>query len=144
MKICLLTLGLLSELDLGWNEITVNEKGAFNGLKLLKRLNMARNDMKIENISITELNETLETLDLSYNRITHIPEGFFEYFGVLHTISLDENRIVLLSPNALKGLPRLGYLDLRSNKLKTLQWNIFDPEDFVATGGHPGIVHCVG
>ena len=138
-----INLGILSMLDLSWNKIAVIEKGAFNGLKMLYYLRLDGNNIRIENAYIKDLNETLEVLHLSYNRITHIPEDYFEHFGMLQELYLGRNRITFLSPNTFKGLPMLSNLQLSYNDLKTLQRNIFASEDFIGTGGHPGILHSV-
>ncbi|CAH6888963.1 Lrrc66 [Phodopus roborovskii] len=64
--------------------------------------------------------ESLQSLDLSFNRIVHIGLPDFHSCLQLESIYLKSNKICTIHPEAFKGLNKLQVVDLRSNALTTL------------------------
>ncbi|XP_013402052.1 leucine-rich repeat and immunoglobulin-like domain-containing nogo receptor-interacting protein 1 [Lingula anatina] len=58
----------------------------------------------------------LEILDLSVNKISTIPKGFFDYLASLRRLDLSDNRISTLSFN-MTNLLSIEYIDISTNQL---------------------------
>ena len=68
---------------------------------------------------------SLESLDLSHNKLETIPENVFMGFNKLQTLDLSSNMISLLNDNSFYGLDQLSTLDLSSNSISSLPENVF-------------------
>ncbi|OBS57739.1 hypothetical protein A6R68_11138, partial [Neotoma lepida] len=64
--------------------------------------------------------KSLQSLDLSFNRIVHIGLSDFHSCLQLKSIYLKSNKIRTIHPEAFKDLKKLQVVDLRSNALTTL------------------------
>ncbi|KAF9404381.1 hypothetical protein HW555_014362, partial [Spodoptera exigua] len=73
---------------------------------------------------ITEC-EALITLDLSQNRITGIPEGFFKDLKNLEHLDLSFNKISTLKSGVFSPVKKLKYLNLDRNHLEVLPEFLF-------------------
>ncbi|XP_021066947.1 leucine-rich repeat-containing protein 66 [Mus pahari] len=89
------------------------------GLPRLKVLILQRNQLSGTPKGLWKL-KSLQSLDLSFNRIVHI--GLSDFHGCLQleSIYLKSNKICTIHPEAFKGLKKLQVVDLRSNALTTL------------------------
>ena len=67
----------------------------------------------------------LESIDLSYNKITALEEGIFSKNSKLKTILLEYNPIKTLSNTIFSGLHSLKKLDLTYLRLSTLHEQTF-------------------
>uniref|UniRef100_A0A7E4VPJ6 TIR domain-containing protein n=1 Tax=Panagrellus redivivus TaxID=6233 RepID=A0A7E4VPJ6_PANRE len=115
--------GLL-HLNLAHNKLTMIP-AAVAKLNRLVSLNLKGNSIKDDTpFSLTA--ESLETLDLSDNKLTAVPLKVFQLSqGSLLYLYLSGNQIAVLQPNGLSNLTRLQKLDLSSNSLKTLPNDVF-------------------
>ncbi|XP_064489090.1 slit homolog 1 protein-like isoform X2 [Ornithodoros turicata] len=75
---------------------------------------------------------SLESLDLSFNRLTTVKESWFRYFpSSLASLSLKGNAINKMDPKAFAGLLRLFLLDLSENNIKTMQRSMLPDQLFI-------------
>ena len=68
----------------------------------------------------------LETLNLSYNKLTALPEDVFDGLTNLEVLALQENRLEALQQDVFDGLTNLEALNLSDNKLTALPEGVFD------------------
>ena len=128
----------LIDLDLFKNEIHTIEAGAFRNLdRLILSANMIRY-AEVELEVWANLQHSLKTIGLSENIIQILFKDSFLHLGKLSSIDISYCDIVTIKAGAFNGLPLLKSLLLAGNKLTTLEWNAFNPNDFPKTGGHPG------
>ncbi|KAF1486003.1 Malignant fibrous histiocytoma-amplified sequence 1, partial [Eudyptula minor novaehollandiae] len=111
-------LGRLAELDLSHNRLRgLGDGGALAGLRGLRKLSLSHNELGAEGPGLpprlAELG-CLEELDLSFNRLRHLPEGL----GCLrHLRALDVDHNLLPSfPAPLLELVALEELDCSGNR----------------------------
>ena len=113
---------------------------AAGGFKLLENLDTLR----LEKSSIPPIQKgmreglrSLTTLDLKFT--DHRSNDSAKWHGLisLETLYLSYNNIHELSAGYFSGLPKLKFLDLTSNDLKVLRPDIFNPEDYPDSNGHP-------
>ncbi|KAF1483152.1 Malignant fibrous histiocytoma-amplified sequence 1, partial [Eudyptula minor novaehollandiae] len=111
-------LGRLAELDLSHNRLRgLGDGGALAGLRGLRKLSLSHNELGAEGPGLpprlAELGR-LEELDLSFNRLRHLPEGL----GCLrHLRALDVDHNLLPSfPAPLLELVALEELDCSGNR----------------------------
>ncbi|XP_040287001.1 SLIT and NTRK-like protein 3 [Bufo bufo] len=108
-------------INLGNNALQDIQAGAFNGLKVLKRLYLHENKLDIfRNDTFMGL-ESLEYLQADYNVIKRIESGAFRNLNKLRVLILNDNHIPLLPTNLFKSVS-LTHLDLRGNRLKILSY----------------------
>ncbi|KAL6048441.1 hypothetical protein STEG23_016866 [Scotinomys teguina] len=88
-------------------------------LPRLKVLILQRNQLRGTPKGLWKLT-SLQSLDLSFNRIVHI--GLADFHSCLHleSIYLKSNELRTIHPGAFKDLKKLQVVDLRSNALTTL------------------------
>lgn len=89
--------------------------------KFPKLLNFYANDNLLMQMSFSFLPITLNTLNLSNNRLSEIPLSFLNLKNLSQLI-LDNNRLRFISPSVFRDLPGLKRLDLRFNFLTTLPY----------------------
>ncbi|XP_073530919.1 SLIT and NTRK-like protein 3 [Phyllobates terribilis] len=108
-------------INLGNNALQDIQAGAFNGMKVLKRLYLHENKLDIfRNDTFMGL-ESLEYLQADYNVIKRIESGAFRNLNKLRVLILNDNHIPLLPTNLFKSVS-LTHLDLRGNRLKILSY----------------------
>ncbi|XP_076402561.1 leucine-rich repeat-containing protein 66 isoform X2 [Peromyscus maniculatus bairdii] len=88
-------------------------------LPRLKVLILQRNQLRGTPKGLWKL-ESLQSLDLSFNRIVHIGLSDFHSCLQLERVYLKSNKIRTVHPDAFKDLKKLQVVDLRSNALTTL------------------------
>ncbi len=81
--------------------------------------------------------ENLQRMWLKENHIGVLRSGSFIGLQSLTELELAFNELTHIEPGALAGLPQIKLLKLWYNNLTTLESNIFDPNDFLNTFGHP-------
>lgn len=118
----LLRLHALEILNLSNNAIhalSVHRSRSHSQLQPLKVLILQRNQLRGTPEGLWKL-KSLQSLDLSFNRIVHV--GLADFWGCLQlqNIYLKSNKICTIHPGAFKGLKKLQVVDLRSNALTTL------------------------
>lgn len=134
-------LGQLASLDLSSNALT-SIPDEFTDLTQLRKLNLSHNDLgqaslnAILDLQLTELNashnqlsaplisrdceilNSLQTLNLSNNRLTALADSSSGQFGTLREINLSNNRITSLPD--LSGWAELLTMDLSDNQLSSI------------------------
>ena len=133
----------LKEPDLSFNAI-VKIPNEIAKLKNLERLDISSNAIQELNNSVFRELKALQVLYLAHNKITVISAGFpnrqsSTWNGLLslQELHLEDNKISHIGYHAFSGLPKLQKLLLYENSLTTLSKDIFYPDDFVASDGHP-------
>ncbi|CAO2639677.1 Leucine-rich repeat-containing protein 66 [Lemmus lemmus] len=92
---------------------------AHSRLPQLKVLILQRNQLGVTPKGLWKL-KSLQSLDLSFNRIVHVGLSDFHSCLQLESIYLRSNKISTIHPEAFKGLKKLQVVDLRSNALTAL------------------------
>ncbi|NXS05252.1 MFHA1 protein, partial [Oxylabes madagascariensis] len=111
-------LGRLAELDLSHNRLRgLGDGGALAGLRGLRKLGLSHNELGAEGPGLpprlAELG-CLEELDLSFNRLRHLPEGLGR-LRHLRTLDVDHNLLPSF-PAPLLELAALEELDCSGNR----------------------------
>ena len=99
-------------------EITQEELAAFDGDE--GSLDLANRNLS--NIDLLKgLSDKITELDLSGNKITEIPEGFFDNMTNLEYVDLNSNHIKALPENAFKNTKKLKWINIRANNLTEIK-----------------------
>ena len=102
----------------------------FRDLKLMYHINLYNeNIIEIENTAKMCILENLETLDLSYNKLTTFNLSYISCFSKLKKLELNHNKIFTLSnspDSASCHWPNLEIIRLSSNKLKQFETLFFN------------------
>lgn len=112
----------LRVLDLSTNSLKQLSKDAFRGLGKARRLLL--NDNQIQSIHHRALPDlaSLVELNLANNYITHLAPGTLEALTSLRVLVLENNQLLdVPGEGNLQFLPRLVFLNLRSNLVKELK-----------------------
>ncbi|GFT62226.1 toll-like receptor Tollo [Nephila pilipes] len=117
----------LVELYLQNNSISVLPPGLFAGLQQLLILDLSRNEITSHWLSIDTFADLIRvaTLDISYNRLTHIDSTIFRSQYSLEVLHLDHNEIEVISDHAFSSLYKLHTLILNNNKIKRVSNTMF-------------------
>jgi len=108
----------VTNLNFAQNRISVIEDHAFDKHTKLAVLLLGRNLLEtVGQEWFNGLGLTLENLDLSWNKITSIPDGAFKSLTVLQYLNLDGNRVKTISDNTFDGLYMLRSLSIDYNPL---------------------------
>ena len=146
-------------LHLGWNDLSDLRGDMWNGIKSIRWLNLTYNKLsEIRQDMWGEGLVSLQILGLEGNGITQIHSAAFkpikgvkdlllrdnlltrietDVWKEINVLDLSNNRISFV-PN--KGLPKLykkSGLHLENDNLTALSLDIFDPDYYMQTGGHP-------
>ncbi|XP_072267118.1 SLIT and NTRK-like protein 6 [Pyxicephalus adspersus] len=111
----------LISLHLGFNNILEIEPGAFNDLRMLKKLHINQNSLETLKENTFLGLENLEFLQADNNFITTIEANTFSKLNRLKVLILNDNAISFLPANIFRFVP-LTHLDLRGNQLQTLPY----------------------
>lgn len=120
----------LRHLDLSTNEINFLQPGAFQGLPLLERLNLAHNRLGVGALLSgggLGVLPRLTSLDLSGNSLySGLLQRLLGPAPALLTLSLAQNSLTRLSRHTFRGCPALERLDLHSNVLLDIEEGAFE------------------
>ena len=128
----------LTELIMPENEFTKLHDDMFIQFLDLEKLSFPHNRIRTVSSKAFIRLEFLTEIDLSQNKIKDITNDMFQTLTSLSEINLSDNEVEHLADNLFKGLRQLRIIKLNNNRLKTFGCNVFDPMDFISTGGHPG------
>ncbi|XP_063366898.1 protein artichoke-like [Cydia amplana] len=121
---CFEGLAMVKELDLSGQHLTSIENYAFAGLKTLETLLLNNNAVELlRNYSFKGL-QSLNILDLSYNKINDL-DIVTEDLISLQVLTLHHNKIAHISSNNYISLGSLQLLDLSHNNISYLGSNYF-------------------
>lgn len=120
-------LGVLAELYLGINVFTTIESGAFERLNGLGLLDL--NGAGLTNISSATfrgLEASLRKLDISDNRLSHVPTTALSSLSRLEELVLGQNSFEIIPSMAFEGLTNLRQLDISGSlRLHTIEADAF-------------------
>ena len=110
----------LEHLTLKKNNVMAIEREQLKGLKCLRTLNLSRNSLTAKNISSDTFDsEELNTLDLSHNELTEVPEGVGKARCLL-VLNLSHNKLEAIPSQLLMNVTDLLNLDVSHNNLEAL------------------------
>ena len=118
-----------------YNEIKTINLQSFANLPCLKEVSLYGNGIqRIKNKRRYGMPQDgdffpkLETIDLSWNRITHfMPDTFIIIqFGHLIRLNLSQNKLTQIPVSTLRGLHQLRTLNLSSNQIEKIEAGSFD------------------
>lgn len=89
-----------------------------SALKKLQRLYLQEN--RLTSVEIGDI-FTLESIDLSYNKINYIPTFWLNGLRNLQILNLSHNQITAVESNALKQVAIISTLDLSFNRIQVLK-----------------------
>lgn len=108
----------LEILVLNDNDISEICEQCLEGLRSLKMLNLSHNHIqKLDHLHFLTL---LEVLDVSFNDIVKLSEACFHSLTHLRELRLNDNKMKFISNNVFDKNVNLYFLDLSSNKLKSI------------------------
>ena len=121
----------LEELDLSLTGLSILPSDVFMKLTKLKVLHLNLNNLSTYSITdntFSGLNDTLEHLDLSDNRMEHVPTNAITNLINLKILKLTKNKIVNIPRDAFKGLVNLEklFLDYNDEESLTIQAGAFN------------------
>lgn len=107
-------------------QIRTVERGAFRDLDAVVEIDLRNNNIDTWNLETFEVNNNLQHLFLSGNKIHQFMGSQFTELPSLKKIDFSDCKIGKVPVTAFKKLTRLQDLDLRSNRLRRLDWNTFE------------------
>uniref|UniRef100_A0A0N5ADB9 LRRNT domain-containing protein n=1 Tax=Syphacia muris TaxID=451379 RepID=A0A0N5ADB9_9BILA len=114
---------VLEKLDLSSNLITEFAPDALDGLNDVKILNISRNQLESVNLAylIGASASTLETLDLSHNKISKISNNpSSPHFSSLLNLNLSSNLLTNIDDSVFAATLHLKQVDLSNNLIRTI------------------------
>ena len=130
-------LGSLEELSLLRNNIKLLPSHSFQCLGKLESLWLDYNKLSDIKADMWSGLASLESLSLSHNWVATLTPGCLSPLTSLEELTLNNNYISSIDPNALLGLSHLKMLNFQYNGLTTFGSDIFNPDDFPDSNGHP-------
>ena len=127
----------LKELWLNRNNISVIKDNTFKDLDKLENLWLDWNNLSVIRMDMFKGLSSLQELSLDHNQISQIKPYTFQHLPNLWALTLADNRIHLIETKALANLLKLKLLYVDKNKLTTLEWTIFDVNDYDDSNSHP-------
>nr|XP_008255101.1 osteomodulin [Oryctolagus cuniculus] len=120
----------LERLFLGYNNISVLQTDAMDGLVNLTMLDLCYNHLhdSVLKEKILAKMEKLMQLNLCHNKLESMPPGLP---SSLMYLSLENNSISSIPENYFKKLPKLHALRISHNKLQDIPYNIFNLSNLV-------------
>ena len=113
------------ELDLGFNDISVIDLHAFEGLDNLEILDFNENSLTTETLNGRFVHTPrVRSLYLGANRLTHLPARFFNS-PEMRVLFVYNNNITSIDPDAFLGMPLLESLLLYLNNVGSLHGSFF-------------------
>ncbi|KAF2366108.1 Leucine rich repeat 5 [Trinorchestia longiramus] len=99
---------------------------AFKGSKIRELYLQDCDIWNLSEKSFRGIEETLQTLDLSYNNLTDIPENIFDRIDSLKWLSLAHNRLILDPKKSFNGFTyTLQYLNMLGNQMHRMPDELF-------------------
>jgi Leucine-rich repeat (LRR) protein len=130
MKFMILTLAILALSTRVYCKIDLNRyKLAEITGKHLNDPEYEFDSMEITSIAadtFTDIRKTCYLMDLSYNKLTSLPDKVFEGMTGLLTLNLGNNKLVQVSKNLFSGLVSLEELKLKGCGLTSLDSDVFE------------------
>ncbi|XP_044591646.1 chaoptin isoform X2 [Cotesia glomerata] len=115
----------LTEIDLGFNNITTLPSDTFDGLPNLRTLDLRGNFLTTLHPGTFAL-EHLETLNLQDNRLSTLRKQTFHGTSFLQELDLSRNSLSQLSTEQFRNLRNLRILNLSGNHIRSLSRDVFE------------------
>ena len=112
-------------MDLRYNNISLIEPDAFEGLQTLDTLWLSNNSLDSLTTGMFQHLKNLDKLYLTGNHITRIEENSFTGLGKLTILDLSDNLLRSLEAGSLMGLPSLKELHIDGNRIAILKAEAF-------------------
>ncbi|ELU03369.1 hypothetical protein CAPTEDRAFT_220537 [Capitella teleta] len=136
---------VIKTLNLGKNRLTTINMGDFYGLKITRLLLSNNSLSELPLLAFWGLEYHLETLDLSYNRLTSVPSDALKLLRNLRSLVLTANRISILRHFDFGYLRRLDILALDSNPIHSISSTAFmDTQLLLLKLDHVGLQQGLG
>lgn len=119
-------LSSLSCLRLQWNNISELSDGLFAELRPLETLDLSHNRLRVVGQAFGSENR-VRHLDLSFNEIKQLKTGDFVHLQWLDHLNLSHSQVESMEIGSMSPLWKLGSLDLSSNSLHSINFDIFLP-----------------
>ncbi|GAA0785895.1 hypothetical protein GCM10008909_15320 [Hathewaya limosa] len=116
----------VTELNLGFNEISDIKEGTFDNIINVEKLSLTHNEIKSLPNNIFDKLTKLRNLDISENNLKDLPEELFKNLENLEELSIRECNIEELPDGIFKNLKNLRTLSLVGNKLSHIPKAIFE------------------
>ena len=116
----------LTVLRLGGNQLSELPQTVFSDLSSLESLDLSNN--RLQEFASGRVRRALEphsTLELHGNHLSRLPDGAFSGLSRLRVLGLDANRLSQLSQDLFSGLSNLESLNLWQNSLQELPADVF-------------------
>jgi len=114
-------LSKLEHLTLKRNNVAAIGDGELSALKCLRTLNLSRNNLETRGVPPDIFdNEELNTLDLSHNKLTAVPDGVCKAKSTLVVLNLSHNNLEMIPSALLMNTTELLHLDVSHNELDAL------------------------
>ena len=107
-------LTLLTSLLIVRNKVHEIPKNSFTDNVNLQYLNFSINLIEVIDKEAFANLENLKSLDLSQNHLISLDSEVFSSLSSLEILKLNDNKFQILSPNLLKGIPKLAHVDISS------------------------------
>ena len=120
-----MTLKLLKNLLLAYNDLVVLPMGLLSGLRNLEYLMLRGNRLSLLDGNMFNETKKLTKLVLWNNNLKHLPNHLFYGLGNLLELYLDENYLTILPKGLFLGLTNLKYLYLSRNQITSLDNKLF-------------------
>ncbi len=117
--------------------LTTIESNSFEGMRNTTFLTLSMNKIHtLQDNSWFGL-DNLRDLLLWSNKLSRIKTGDFKHLVSCRNLDLHSNFIYVVEQNGFYDLRNIRSINLNKNRLKTLESAVFNPVDFVPSGGHP-------
>ena len=131
---CFISLQNLESLNLQDNSLKKMKANMFNGLHSLRKLILSSN--AIVTIFFPILNKLVH-LDIVDNNVKSIKADSLKGLYSLKKLYLGMNAINKIKPRAFSNMSQLDLLNLEQNELTVFTQDVFNPDDFPDSNGHP-------
>ncbi|XP_066277287.1 leucine-rich repeat-containing protein 15-like [Branchiostoma lanceolatum] len=110
----------ITNLDLGYNQITTLSQSDFSRYTNLISLHLTNNDISSIEAGTFSHTPQLQRLELYGNNLTSIPQGVFGGLNQLQHLYLYSNHMKTIPPNTFTNLQQLLYLYLHDNDISSI------------------------
>ena len=133
----------LRRLDLSYNRLRSLNESMWDGLQSLVGLYLYDNFIEAISSGCFRTLTHLETLSLNGNKLTEVRGDMWRGLNSLDALDLGGNPLQTILPGGFGNLPNIGRVSLYKTGLRSLDKNIFNPDDFPDSDGHPRKVKLV-
>ena len=100
------------------------EYGTFHGMESLSVLDLSVNLLSVMP-PLHDVRDTLKSLFLKLNKISEIPNGYFNEFVSLTTLDMTENKLKVFTNDIMAALQSMGKVSFQSNHITSVECGSF-------------------